>query len=88
MYDLIVVGAGPGGYVAAERAGAAGQKVLLVEKGHLGGVCTNEGCIPTKTLLNSAKLYVHGKEAEHFGVKFSGASFNLTRAMELSLIHI
>ncbi len=81
MYDLIIIGAGPGGYIAAERAGAAGKKVLLVEKGHLGGVCTNAGCIPTKTLLNSAKLYVHGKEAQQFGVSFTGASYDLGKAM-------
>ena len=62
MYDLIVLGGGPGGYMAAERAGAAGLKVMLVEKEHLGGVCLNEGCIPTKTLLNSAKIYRHACE--------------------------
>ncbi len=81
MYDLIVVGAGPGGYIAAERAGARGKSVLLVEKSHLGGVCTNEGCIPTKSLLNSAKQYVHGLEAGKFGVHFEGARFELAEAM-------
>lgn len=81
MYDLIVVGAGPGGYIAAERAGAMGKSVLLIEKSHLGGVCTNEGCIPTKSLLNSAKQYVHGLEAGQFGVHFEGARFNLAEAM-------
>lgn len=54
-YDLVVVGAGPGGYVAAEHAAELGKKVLLIEKENLGGVCTNRGCIPTKSLLNSAK---------------------------------
>ncbi len=81
MYDVIIVGAGPGGYIAAERAGARGKSVLLIEKAHLGGVCTNEGCIPTKSLLNSAKQYVHGLEAEKFGVHFEGARFNLAAAM-------
>lgn len=81
MYDVIIVGAGPGGYIAAERAGARGKSVLLIEKAHLGGVCTNEGCIPTKSLLNSAKQYVHGLEAEKFGVHFEGAQFNLAAAM-------
>ena len=57
MNDLIVIGAGPGGYVAAERAAAKGLKVLLIENRKLGGVCLNEGCIPSKTLLNSAKIY-------------------------------
>ncbi|MDD3998096.1 MAG: FAD-dependent oxidoreductase, partial [Sphaerochaetaceae bacterium] len=59
MYDVIVIGSGPGGYVAAERAGSLGKKVLLIEKDQLGGVCTNWGCIPTKSLLNSAKQYRH-----------------------------
>lgn len=81
MYDLIVVGAGPGGYIAAERAGAIGKSVLLIEKSHLGGVCTNEGCIPTKSLLNAAKQYVHGLEAGKFGVHFEGARFDLAEAM-------
>ena len=56
VYDLIVIGAGPGGYVGAERAGHAGLSALLIEKRALGGVCLNEGCIPSKTLLNSAKI--------------------------------
>ena len=56
-YDLAIIGGGPAGYVAAERAGKKGLKVVLFEKGELGGVCLNEGCIPTKTLLYSAKLY-------------------------------
>ena len=56
-FDVIVIGAGPGGYLAAERAGQAGLKTLLIEKQHIGGTCLNEGCIPTKTLLRSAKLY-------------------------------
>jgi dihydrolipoamide dehydrogenase len=81
MYDIIVVGAGPGGYIAAERAGAMGKSVLLIEKSHLGGVCTNEGCIPTKSLLNSAKQYVHGLEAGQFGVHFESPRFDLTEAM-------
>jgi len=81
MYDLIVVGAGPGGYIAAERAAAAGKSVILVEKAQLGGVCTNEGCIPTKSLLNASKQYVHGLEAGKFGVHFDNARFDLAEAM-------
>ena len=54
LFDLIVIGGGPGGYLAAERAAHAGLKTLLIEKNYLGGVCLNEGCIPSKTLLNSA----------------------------------
>ena len=80
-YDIIIIGAGPGGYEMAERAGHHGKNVLLIEKEHLGGVCLNWGCIPTKTLLNSAKHYVHAKEAPAFGVNTGEVSFDLTRAM-------
>jgi dihydrolipoamide dehydrogenase len=80
-YDIIIMGAGPGGYVMAERAGALGKKVLLVEKGYLGGVCLNWGCIPTKTLLNSAKHYVHALEAPEFGVTTGQVAFDLAKAM-------
>ncbi len=68
MYDLLVIGGGPGGYLAAERAGEHGLKVALFEKRSLGGVCLNEGCIPSKALLNSAKMYEHALDAEVFGV--------------------
>ena len=81
MYDLIVVGAGPAGYIAAERAGHMKKKVLIVEKEHLGGVCTNYGCIPTKSLLNAAKHYVYGQESARFGVHFDNPRFNFTEAM-------
>ncbi len=81
MYDIIIIGAGPGGYEMAERAGHKGQNVLLIEKAHLGGVCLNWGCIPTKTLLNSAKHYVHAKEAPEFGVTTGEVSFDLKKVM-------
>ena len=68
MFDLIVLGGGPGGYLAAERAAHAGLKTLLFEKNSLGGVCLNEGCIPSKALLNSAKTYEHAKHASLYGV--------------------
>ena len=73
MYDLIVVGGGPGGYLAAERAGHAGLNVLLVEKNKLGGTCLNEGCIPSKTLLNSAKVFDHARNGAHYGVSAENA---------------
>ncbi len=82
MYDLIILGAGPGGYVAAERAGERGKSVLLIEKAEVGGVCLNEGCIPTKTLLNSAKHYSHALDSTMFGVHCEKASFNLEEAQE------
>ena len=71
LFDLVVIGGGPGGYLCAERAAQGGMKVALIEQRALGGTCLNEGCIPTKTLLNSAKLYRHATESEAFGV-FSG----------------
>lgn len=81
-YDLIIIGGGPGGYVAAERAGALGKKVLLVEKEAIGGVCLNRGCIPTKTLLYAAKQYGFLKEAKTFGITVEKPSFSLSGAME------
>ena len=68
IYDLIVLGGGPGGYLAAERAAHAGLKTLLLEKRSLGGVCLNEGCIPSKALLNSAKTFEHAKHSAAYGV--------------------
>ena len=68
IYDLIVIGGGPGGYVASERAGQMGLSVLLIEKRALGGVCLNEGCIPSKALLNSAKIADYAKDGKKYGV--------------------
>ncbi|MBQ1223621.1 MAG: dihydrolipoyl dehydrogenase [Oscillospiraceae bacterium] len=76
MYDLIILGGGPAGYNAAERAGSNGLKTLLIEKRALGGVCLNEGCIPSKTLLYSAKLYSHALHSEKYGVYTEGAKIN------------
>ncbi len=73
MYDLLVLGGGPAGYLAAERAGHAGLSVVLVEKRAIGGVCLNEGCIPSKTLLNSAKIFDYAKHGEKYGVFTEGA---------------
>ena len=74
MYDLAIIGGGPGGYVAAERAGAAGLSVILFEKRELGGVCLNEGCIPTKTLLYSAKVFDYTRHADKYGVNVDASS--------------
>ena len=73
MYDLAIVGGGPGGYVAAGKAGEAGLKVILFEKRELGGVCLNEGCIPTKTLLYSAKVLDYAHHADRYGITVQGA---------------
>ena len=67
-FDVIILGGGPGGYIAAERLGHAGSKVLLIEADALGGTCLNWGCIPTKTLLNAAKTYHHAKHGQAYGV--------------------
>ena len=76
MTDLAIIGGGPGGYVAAERAGAKGLNVILFEKRELGGVCLNEGCIPTKTLLYSAKVYDYALHGDKYGINVSEATFD------------
>ena len=75
-YDLIILGGGPAGYNASERAAEAGMKTLVIESRALGGVCLNEGCIPTKTLLYSAKIFDYSKHSEAYGVKLPGASID------------
>ena len=82
MIDLAIIGGGPGGYVAAERAGAKGLNVVLFEKRELGGVCLNEGCIPTKTLLYSAKVYDYAKHGDKYGVSAPGATFDFGKIVE------
>ncbi|MBO5851599.1 MAG: dihydrolipoyl dehydrogenase [Clostridia bacterium] len=71
-FDLIVIGGGPGGYLAAERAGHAGLKTLVIEKREFGGVCLNEGCVPSKTFLNSAKVFDYANHAKNYGVTVEG----------------
>ncbi|MBQ2956297.1 MAG: dihydrolipoyl dehydrogenase [Clostridia bacterium] len=82
MFDLIVIGGGPAGYLAAERAGHAGLKVVLFEKNSLGGVCLNEGCIPSKALLNSAKLYEHALHSDKYGVTVEGAKIDQKKVVD------
>lgn len=80
MYDIAIIGGGPAGYTAAERAAGEGLKTILFEKNALGGVCLNEGCIPTKTLLYSAKMYDNTKTANKYGVTLEReASFDLPK---------
>ncbi len=76
MYDLIIIGGGPAGYNAAEKAAHGGLKTLVIEKRALGGVCLNEGCIPTKTFLYSAKIFDYAKHSESYGVTFQGAAID------------
>lgn len=72
-YDLIVIGSGPGGYVAAIRASQLGMKVGVVERSELGGICLNWGCIPTKALLKSANVFEYVQHAQDYGIKIQGA---------------
>ncbi len=75
-FDLAIIGGGPAGYVAAERAGAKGLSTILFEKRELGGVCLNEGCIPTKTMLYSAKIYDSAVHGSKYGIKAEGVTFD------------
>lgn len=76
-FDVIVIGAGPGGYVAAIRASQLGLKVAIVEREHLGGICLNWGCIPTKALLRSAEVFHLMHRAKEFGLKADGIGYDL-----------
>jgi len=81
LFDLIILGGGPAGYNAAERAGAAGLKTLLLEKRALGGVCLNEGCVPSKALLYSAKLYDNALHSEAYGVSVENAALDQAKVI-------
>ncbi|MBT7355389.1 MAG: dihydrolipoyl dehydrogenase, partial [Rhodospirillaceae bacterium] len=83
-FDLIVIGGGPGGYVSAIRAAQLKMKVALVEREHLGGICLNWGCIPTKALLRSAEVYENIKHAEAYGVSAGKPGFDLKKIVERS----
>lgn len=83
-FDLIVVGGGPGGYVAAIRASQLGMKVGVIEREHLGGICLNWGCIPTKALLRSAEVYSLIKHADQFGLFVDKVGFDLDKVVKRS----
>jgi dihydrolipoamide dehydrogenase len=83
-YDLIVVGSGPGGYVAAIRASQLGMKTAIIERENLGGICLNWGCIPTKALLRSADVYENILHADAYGLAVKGVSFDLTKIVDRS----
>ena len=101
-YDLVVIGSGPGGYVAAIRAGQLGLKTAIIESADLGGVCLNWGCIPSKALLKNAEVGSYFNRADEFGLKMDNfsADFSVaidrsrkvvdrnTKGVALSLIHI
>ncbi|GHT61525.1 dihydrolipoyl dehydrogenase [Bacteroidia bacterium] len=79
IYDLAIIGGGPAGYTAAELAGKNGLKTILFEKNNLGGICLNEGCIPTKTLLYSAKVYQTAKDATKYAISCENVTFDLPK---------
>jgi dihydrolipoamide dehydrogenase len=81
-FDLIIIGGGPAGYHGAERAAHQGLRTLILEKNKLGGVCLNEGCIPSKTLLNSAKILTHAEHGQDFGVYSDGVRFDASKVID------
>ncbi len=83
-FDVVVIGAGPGGYVAAIRAAQLGLRTAVVEREHLGGICLNWGCIPTKAMLRSAEIYHLMHRAKDFGLSASGLSFDLDTVVKRS----
>jgi len=83
-YDLVVLGAGPGGYVAAIRAAQLGLRAAVVEREHLGGICLNWGCIPTKALLRSAEVFHLAERAKEFGFEVSGLKFDAAQMVKRS----
>ena len=82
IFDVLVLGGGPGGYLCAERAAQNGLKAAVFEKKALGGTCLNEGCIPTKTLLNSSKMYRHAIGSEAFGVTAENVKYDHAKVIE------
>ena len=76
-YDIAIIGGGPAGYTAAERAAEGGLKTVLFEKNAIGGVCLNEGCIPTKTLLYSAKILDSFKTSSKYGISSEGTHLSI-----------
>ena len=82
QYDLIIIGAGPGGYVAAKKAAKLGMSVAIIDKGEVGGTCINRGCIPTKALIHTAPLYRDMSECEKFGLYARETGFDLRKIYE------
>ncbi|MBI4725100.1 MAG: FAD-dependent oxidoreductase, partial [Rhodomicrobium sp.] len=83
-FDVAVIGAGPGGYVAAIRAAQLGLKAAVIEREHLGGICLNWGCIPTKALLRTAEVLTLFRHADEFGLKAKDIGFDLAKVVSRS----
>mgnify|MGYP001477944187 CR=1 FL=1 len=84
LYDVIIIGGGPGGYVAAIRAAQLGKHILVVENNHLGGICLNWGCIPTKSLLHNAYIYKLVQNADKYGIDVGDVKINWTKIIKRS----
>ena len=82
QYDLVIIGAGPGGYVAAKKAAKLGMSVVIIDKGEVGGTCINRGCIPTKALIHTATLYRDMVECGKFGLFAEKVGFDLRKIYE------
>ena len=83
-FDLVVIGGGPGGYVAAIRAAQLGIKTAVVERENMGGICLNWGCIPTKALLRTAEVFRNMKHADAYGLSVTGASLDIAKVVARS----
>jgi dihydrolipoamide dehydrogenase len=83
-FDVVIIGAGPGGYVTAIRSAQLGMKTCIIEKKHIGGICLNWGCIPTKTLLRSAEIYNYMKHANDYGLSAPSIEFDLQKIVDRS----
>ena len=83
-FDLVVIGAGPGGYVAAIRAAQLGMKTAIIERENLGGVCLNWGCIPTKALLKSGEIFEQLGHLKDYGLSVEGRSYDFNAVVERS----
>ena len=88
IYDIVIIGSGPGGYVAAIRAAQLNMKVAVIEKKDLGGICLNWGCIPTKALLRTSEIYDYIKNSSHFGIDISQNKLNIKEPCKMIKIDI
>jgi len=86
QFDVAVIGSGPGGYVSAIRASQIGLKTVVIEKEEVGGICLNWGCIPSKAIINQAKIFSSISELEKMGIKADKANFNYVSVYEKSRI--
>ena len=84
QYDIVIIGGGPGGYVAAIKASQLGKKVALIEEKDLGGICCNWGCIPTKALLKSANVFEYINHAEDFGITVKDVNADFSNIIKRS----